>query len=122
MSLKAKIFLHLFLALTIVAAMLFIPAGSLKFWQGWTFIALVYTPVIFFYVYFYKHDPELIERRLQSKEKVRAQTATLTKMGTMSARFPASFPMLRAPCFCVSSAYVEPKEESSERSDRKDDS
>jgi protein-S-isoprenylcysteine O-methyltransferase Ste14 len=73
MSLKSRIFLRLFLGLIIVAAMLFIPAGSLRFWQGWALMILVFVPVISFYLYFYKHDPQLLERRLQSKEKVREQ-------------------------------------------------
>jgi hypothetical protein len=45
------------------------PAGSLRFWQGWTFMALVFIPVISANLYFYKHDPQLVERRLRSKEK-----------------------------------------------------
>jgi protein-S-isoprenylcysteine O-methyltransferase Ste14 len=73
MSLSSKLVLHLSLGLIILAAILFIPAGSLRFWLGWVFMALVFIPVIFFYVYFYRHDPRLVERRLQSKEKVSEQ-------------------------------------------------
>ena len=73
MSLKSKIVLRLFLSLILIVAMLFIPAGSLRFWQAWVFIPLVFLPVVFSYVYFYRHDPQLIERRLQSKEKVSEQ-------------------------------------------------
>ncbi|MGC1647057.1 MAG: isoprenylcysteine carboxylmethyltransferase family protein [Candidatus Sulfotelmatobacter sp.] len=73
MSLKSKIVLRLFLSLILIVAMLFIPAGSLRFWQAWVFISLVFLPVVSSYVYFYRHDPQLIERRLQSKEKVSEQ-------------------------------------------------
>src|SRR5271169_196969 len=73
MSLKSKIVLRLFLSLIFIVAILFVPAGSLRFWQAWVFIALVFVPVVSSYVYFYKHDPQLIERRLQSKEKVSEQ-------------------------------------------------
>lgn len=73
MSLKSKIVLRLFLSLILIVAMLFIPAGSLRFWQAWVFIPLVFLPVVSSYVYFYRHDPQLIERRLQSKEKVSEQ-------------------------------------------------
>lgn len=54
--------------------MLFIPAGSLRFWQGWVYIVTSFVFALFAFVYFYRHDPELIERRLQMKEKVREQT------------------------------------------------
>jgi len=73
MSLRSKLILRFSLALIIAAGMLFIPAGSLRFWQGWTFMALVFIPSISSYLYFYKHDPQLVERRLQSKEKVSEQ-------------------------------------------------
>lgn len=73
MSLKSKIVLRLFLSLILIVAMLFVPAGSLRFWQAWVLIALVFIPVVSTYVYFYQHDPQLIERRLQSKEKVSEQ-------------------------------------------------
>jgi len=77
MSLKSKLILRFSLVLIIFAAMLFIPAGSLRFWQGWTFLALLFIPSISSYLYFYKHDPQLIERRLQSKENISEQKLLL---------------------------------------------
>ncbi len=56
-----------------VAAMLFLTAGSLRYWQGWIFLSVVFIPGISSIFYFYKHDPPLIERRLQSNEKVGEQ-------------------------------------------------
>ena len=73
MSLGSRLVLRLSLGLIIVPAMLFIPAGSLRFWQAWVFLALVLVPTISSCLYFYKHDPQLIERRLQSQEKVSEQ-------------------------------------------------
>jgi protein-S-isoprenylcysteine O-methyltransferase Ste14 len=55
------------LALSVLAltALLFAPAGSLRFWQGWLygFVFLAATTAIS--VYFLKHDPKLVERRMQ---------------------------------------------------------
>src|SRR5271167_3618412 len=73
MSLKSKIVLRLLVSLILMVAMLFVPAGSLRFWQAWVLIGLVFIPVVSSYVYCYQHDPQLIERRLQSKEKVSEQ-------------------------------------------------
>lgn len=53
--------------------MLFIPAGSWRFWQGWAFLGVTFIPSIVAYLYFYKHDPQLLERRLQSREEVSEQ-------------------------------------------------
>ncbi|MFZ0962315.1 MAG: isoprenylcysteine carboxylmethyltransferase family protein [Terriglobia bacterium] len=69
MSLKSKLLVRFLLAIIFIAAMLFIPAGSLKFWQGWAFMAVVFIPLSFFFPYLYKHDPQLLERRLAAKEK-----------------------------------------------------
>ena len=52
---------------------MFVPAGSLRFWQGWVFITIVFVSIGGAFLYFYKHDPQLIERRLQTKEKVQEQ-------------------------------------------------
>jgi len=78
MSLRAKLVVRLCLVLIVGAALVFIPAGSWKYWQGWAFLALTFIPSILAYLYFYKHDPELMERRLQSKEKVREQKLLIT--------------------------------------------
>src|SRR5574337_963092 len=73
MSLKEKLTVRFLLALVAVGALLFIPAGSLKFWQGWAYLAVWFVPSFLAFAYFYKHDPELVERRLRRKEKIREQ-------------------------------------------------
>ncbi len=52
---------------------LFLPAGSWKFWQGWAQLAAYFIPIALIYLYFYKHDPQVVERRMQSKETVGEQ-------------------------------------------------
>ena len=68
MSLKAKTVRRSVLAPVIAGLLLFVPAGTLKFWQGWVFLAVVVVPIIYSLVYLYRHDPKLLERRLQAKE------------------------------------------------------
>jgi protein-S-isoprenylcysteine O-methyltransferase Ste14 len=53
--------LFLFLA---TAALLFVPAGTLDYWQGWTFLAVFFAPSLAITLYFMKKDPQLLERRL----------------------------------------------------------
>lgn len=67
--LKKKIFLFFMLAVIVVGLMLFLPAGSLKYWAAWVFIGVLFIPVIFVIFYFLKHDPQLLERRIKFKEK-----------------------------------------------------
>jgi protein-S-isoprenylcysteine O-methyltransferase Ste14 len=73
MSLKSKLLLRIPFGLITAAAMLFMPAGSFRFWQGWALMAVVFIPILLIFRYLYKHDRQLLERRLESKEKVGAQ-------------------------------------------------
>jgi protein-S-isoprenylcysteine O-methyltransferase Ste14 len=62
--------------------MLFLPAGTLKFWEAWVFVVIMFLPAIIFSVYYLKHDPQLVERRLQSEEKVKEQKVVM-KVGAV---------------------------------------
>jgi len=48
---------------------LFLPAGTFRYWQGWAFMALWFLPMLIAIPYFLERDPQLVERRLQTKEK-----------------------------------------------------
>ena len=78
MSLGSRLTVRVLNALVVMGAMLFIPAGTLKFWQGWAYLMMFFVPGLLAFVYFYKHDPELVERRLRFKEKVREQKQIMT--------------------------------------------
>ncbi|MFA5175746.1 MAG: isoprenylcysteine carboxylmethyltransferase family protein [Candidatus Nanoarchaeia archaeon] len=69
MKLKRKMFLLFTLGLIVIGLMLFLPAGSFSYWQGWLFIAILFIPCLFVALYFLKHDPKLLERRMKFKEK-----------------------------------------------------
>jgi len=64
-----------FVAMTVlITALLFLPAGTVRWWQGWAFLAVFVTPALSAFLYFLKIDPELVERRLKMKEAVREQS------------------------------------------------
>jgi protein-S-isoprenylcysteine O-methyltransferase Ste14 len=52
--------------------LLFVP-GTLRYWQGWAFLAVNAATAMIFCTYFYRHDRELLARRLLRREKVIAQ-------------------------------------------------
>jgi protein-S-isoprenylcysteine O-methyltransferase Ste14 len=60
--------------------MLFLPAGTLDYWQAWVYCGVVFTPAIFVVSYFLKKDPELLERRMRMREKEEKQK-TIQIMG-----------------------------------------
>ena len=67
-SLKMRALRRMCLTLFGLAAMLFLSAGSLRFWQAWIFLVLQAAFWTYFFLDFLKHDPQLLERRLKSKE------------------------------------------------------
>jgi protein-S-isoprenylcysteine O-methyltransferase Ste14 len=73
MSLESRLALRFPLVLVVYGTLPFIPAGSLRFWQGWVYILTSFGCALLAFAYFYRLDPELIERRLQMKEEVREQ-------------------------------------------------
>jgi protein-S-isoprenylcysteine O-methyltransferase Ste14 len=78
MSLEWKLALRFLTSIIVIGALLFVSAGSFRFWQGWVYILITYVPGFLAFTYFYKHDPQLIERRMQFKEKVREQKRIMT--------------------------------------------
>ena len=77
MSLTTRLISRYAVILVVYAALLFLPAGTLKFWEAWVFMAIMFLPAISFSAYYLKHDPQLVERRLQFGEKVKEQKAVM---------------------------------------------
>jgi protein-S-isoprenylcysteine O-methyltransferase Ste14 len=48
-----------------MAALLFLPAGALDYWQAWIFMAVFVGASAVITVYLAKHDPQLLERRMK---------------------------------------------------------
>lgn len=59
-----KAFSRMLLLLLVVAALLFIPAGTLDYWQAWTFMAVYFALYLAITVYLIRYDPKLLERRI----------------------------------------------------------
>lgn len=66
--LKHTIFSFLVAGVTTVL-LLFLPAGTVFYWQAWVFLALFLIPMALIALYLFKCSPELLKRRLDTKEK-----------------------------------------------------
>lgn len=64
-SLDRKAFGGLLQLTVILAASLFIPAGTLHYWQAWVFLAVFFIAVLVITIYLQKEDPKLLERRVK---------------------------------------------------------
>ncbi len=52
--------------LVVLALMIFLPAGSIRYWQGWLFWINFAVCCVVFNLYFLRYDPALVERRLRA--------------------------------------------------------
>ncbi len=65
-SLHKKSYSGLIQLSVILGAIIFLPAWTLNYWQGWFYLVAFSLPCVLITVYFLKHDRGLIERRLKS--------------------------------------------------------
>lgn len=73
MSLQSRLAGRFAFGVAIGIGVLFVPAGSFHFWEGWVFVAEMVAASLFTSIYFYRHDRGLLERRLETKEKENTQ-------------------------------------------------
>ena len=72
-SLKSRGRLRLLMTFVVLGALLFLPGGSFRFWQAWLYLLIMEVSWTFFFLSFFKTDPQLLERRLRHQESDPAQ-------------------------------------------------
>ena len=72
-----------FLGLIVVGVLLFVPAGTLDYWQGWLFVALLFVPMFIAGVVLMFRKPELLRKRLEAKEEEKEQKWVVALSGMM---------------------------------------
>ncbi|MGA2538454.1 MAG: isoprenylcysteine carboxylmethyltransferase family protein [Terracidiphilus sp.] len=73
MSLGRRVTVRAVVLLALALGMIFVPAGSFRYWQGWAFLAAFFLPGLFAFIYFLTYDRELVARRLRHREKTEVQ-------------------------------------------------
>jgi protein-S-isoprenylcysteine O-methyltransferase Ste14 len=71
----------------IISALLFLPAGSIKFWNAWLFMGVLFIPMLLVILYLVIRDPELLYKRMNTneKEKTQKKVVLLTSIVFLSA-------------------------------------
>ena len=67
----------------IVGGLLFIPANSFAYWNGWLFIGLLFIPMFIAGIILMIKNPELLRKRLNAKEQENEQKWVLLFSGLM---------------------------------------
>ena len=68
------VLVRVLIAVGALLALLFIPAGTTRYWQAWAWLAVVVIPMLFFGTYLFFRDPGLLERRMRTRETEKPQT------------------------------------------------
>jgi protein-S-isoprenylcysteine O-methyltransferase Ste14 len=74
-------FVSLALLLLVIGALIFIPAGTLDYWEAWLFLSCYLAASLVVSLWLVRHDPELLERRMRGgpfAEGERSQKVIMT--------------------------------------------
>jgi len=68
-DLKKQVIIRFGLAALLIPIVVCAIAGTIDYWQGWLYWAVLIMPMLAVVGYFLRADPELLERRMKYKEK-----------------------------------------------------
>ena len=71
------------LGVIIIGALLFAPANSFEYWNGWLFMGLLFIPMFIAGIILMIKNPELLRKRLNAREKENEQKWVLLFSGVM---------------------------------------
>ena len=71
------------LGIVLLGLMLFLPAGTLNWWQGWLLLIILFVPMIAAGFVMMKKSPDLLRKRLNVKEKQKDQQLVVKLSGLM---------------------------------------
>lgn len=83
MKLLLKALTKFIMGLILVGVLLFIPAGTLNYTNGWLFIALLFIPILILGIVLFFKAPNLLKKRLDAKEDQKTQKGVVAISGLL---------------------------------------
>ena len=85
MSLKlfAQAIMKYLLGIVLVGALIFLPAGTFRFLNGWLFMGILFVPIFAAGIVMMLKNPDLLKKRLSAKEKQAEQSIVVKLSGLM---------------------------------------
>lgn len=71
------------LGVILVGLLIFVPAGTIAFWNGWLFMSILFVPMFLAGIVMMIKKPELLKKRLNAKEKQKEQSMVIKLSGLM---------------------------------------
>ena len=72
-----------FLGVILLGALVFLPAWSLHYWQGWLLMGILFVPMFVAGLVMLKKNPDLLRKRLNAKEQEAEQKAVVKLSGLL---------------------------------------
>ncbi len=107
MKLLFKALTKFTVGLLLVGALLFLPAGTLRYANGWLFLGLLFVPMTILGSVLFLKAPDLLKKRLNAKETESAQkgvialSALIFPVGFLLSAFDFRFSWSNVPAWCV---------------------
>ena len=76
------------LGVVVIGLLLFLPAGSLQYWQGWLLMGILFVPMFCAGLVMMAKNPELLRKRLNAREEEKEQQTVVKLSGLL---FVAAF-------------------------------
>ena len=71
------------LGVVVVGILVFLPAGSLSFWQGWLLMGILFVPMLVAGIVMMAKNPDLLRKRLNAKEEENEQKSIVALSGML---------------------------------------
>ena len=82
-ELFSQALLKFFLGVILIGLLIFLPAGTLAFWNGWLFMAILFVPMFAAGIVMMFKSPDLLRSRLKAKETEGEQQLVIKLSGLM---------------------------------------
>ena len=82
-KLLTQSFAKFFLGVVVLGLLLFLPAGSFRYWQGWLLMGILFVPMFAAGLVMMAKNPELLRKRLNAKEKESEQKTVMALSGLL---------------------------------------
>ena len=76
-SLPIRSLQKFFLGIVVIGLLLFLPAGSFRYWNAWVLMGILFVPMFIVGVIMLAVNPELLRKRLNAKEEQQEQRAVV---------------------------------------------
>ena len=76
------------LGVVVIGLLLFLPAGSLQYWQGWLLMGILFVPMFCAGLVMMAKNPDLLRKRLNAREEEKEQQTVVKLSGLL---FVAAF-------------------------------